>query len=125
MIYTHGGGQTETKAQYIANVTKGPSHYQSMTEREVRLRFFGKTAVLWGLVDVQPATGELYRVRTLEVYTQNNSGTWQMAQKESMSADEIGSSSSWALNRRTIAPAWITSTHRRGFRLFLQTTPQA
>ena len=39
-----------------------------MTEREVRLRFFGKTAVLWGLVDVQPATGELYRVRTLEVY---------------------------------------------------------
>jgi Domain of unknown function (DUF4440) len=84
LIYTHGGGQTETKAQYIANVTKGPSHYQSMTEREVRLRFFGKTAVLWGLVDVQPATGELYRVRTLEVYTQNNSGTWQMAQKESV-----------------------------------------
>ena len=55
-----------------------------MTEREVRLRFFGKTAVLWGLVDVQPATGELYRVRTLEVYAQNNSGTWQMAQKESV-----------------------------------------
>ena len=84
LIYTHGGGQTETKAQYIADVTKGPSHYQSMTEREVRIRFFGKTAVLWGLVDVQPAKGELYRVRTLEVYTQNSSGTWQMAQKESV-----------------------------------------
>jgi hypothetical protein len=84
LVYTHGGGQTESKAQYMANVLKGPSHYQSMTERDVRIRFFGKTAVLWGLVDVQPAKGELYRVRTLEVYTQNNSGTWQMAQKESV-----------------------------------------
>jgi Domain of unknown function (DUF4440) len=84
LVYTHGGGQTESKAQYMANVLKGPSHYQSMTERDVRIRFFGKTAVLWGLVDVQPAKGELYRVRTLEVYTQNNNGTWQMAQKESV-----------------------------------------
>ncbi len=84
LVYTHGGGQTETKPQYIANVTKGPSHYQSMTERDVRIRVYGKTAVLWGLVDVQPAKGELYRVRTLEVYTQNNSGVWQMAQKESV-----------------------------------------
>jgi Domain of unknown function (DUF4440) len=84
MVYTHGGGQAETKAQYIANVTKGPSHYQSMTERDVRIRLYGKTAVLWGLVDVQPAKGELYRVRTLEIYTQNGSGVWQMAQKESV-----------------------------------------
>jgi Domain of unknown function (DUF4440) len=84
LVYTHGGGQTETKAQYIADVTKGPSHYQSMTERDVRIRIYGKTAVLWGVVDVQPAKGELYRVRTLEVYTQNNGGVWQMAQKESV-----------------------------------------
>jgi hypothetical protein len=84
LVYTHGGGQTESKAQYMANVLKGPSHYQSMTERDVRIRFFGKTAVLWGLVDVQPAKGELYRVRTLEVYTQNAGGVWQMAQKESV-----------------------------------------
>jgi hypothetical protein len=85
MIYTHGGGKTESKAQYIASVTKGPSHYQSMTERDVRVRIYGgKTAVLWGLVDVQPAKGELYRVRTLEVYTQNDNGVWQMSQKESV-----------------------------------------
>lgn len=84
LVYTHGGGQTETKAQYIANVLKGPSHYQSMTERDVRIRLYGKLAVLWGLVDVQPAKGELYRVRTLEVYTQNSAGVWQMAQKESV-----------------------------------------
>lgn len=84
MVYTHGGGQTESKAQYIANVTKGPSHYQSMTESDTRIRIYGKTAVLWGFVDVTPAKGETYRVRTMEVYTQNSAGVWQMSQKESV-----------------------------------------
>jgi hypothetical protein len=83
LVYTHGGGQTETKAQYIANVTKGPSHYKAMEPSETRVRVYGKTAVLWGLVDVTPAKGETYRTRTLEVYTQNNNGVWQMSQKES------------------------------------------
>lgn len=84
MVYTHGGGKAESKADYIASVTKGPSHYQAMTESDVRVRFYGpKTAVLWGLVDVTPAKGDIYRVRTLEVYTQNAKGVWQMAQKES------------------------------------------
>ena len=84
LVYTHGGGRAETKAEYIANVLKGPSHYQSMTPSQTRIRIYGKTAVLWGFVDIQPGKGELYRVRTLEVYTQNNEGVWQMAQKESV-----------------------------------------
>ncbi len=84
LVYTHGGGQTETKAQYMANVLKGPSHYQAMEPSETRVRIYGKTAVLWGLVDVTPAKGNTYRTRTLEVYTQNPSGLWQMSQKESV-----------------------------------------
>jgi hypothetical protein len=84
LVYTHGGGQRQTKAEYIADVTTGPSHYQSMTESATTIRLYGKTAVLTGFVDIQPAKGELYRVRTLEVYTQNTSGVWQMAQKESV-----------------------------------------
>ena len=84
LVYTHGGGQTQTKAAYIADVTKGPSHYESMTESDTKIRLYGKTAVLTGFVDVKPPKGELYRVRTLEVYTQNSSGVWQMAQKESV-----------------------------------------
>jgi hypothetical protein len=85
LVYTHGGGRAETKAQYMDNVLKGPSHYQAMKESDVRIRLFGdKTAVLWGLVDVTPAKGDTYRVRTLEVYTLNPSGVWQMSQKESV-----------------------------------------
>src|SRR5512134_999464 len=77
LVYTHGGGRSETKAEYIANVLKGPSHYESMTESDTKVRIYGKTAVLTGFVDVKPAKGELYRVRTLEVYTQNSGGVWQ------------------------------------------------
>jgi ketosteroid isomerase-like protein len=84
LVYTHGGGQAESKAQYIANVLKGPSHYLAMEPSETRVRVYGKTAVLWGLVDVTPAKGQTYRTRTLEVYTQHANGTWQMTQKESV-----------------------------------------
>jgi Domain of unknown function (DUF4440) len=84
LVYTHGGGQTESKAQYIANVMKGAPHYLGMEPSETRVRIYGKTAVLWGLVDVTPAKGATYRTRTLEVYTQNAAGLWQMSQKESM-----------------------------------------
>ena len=83
LVYTHGGGSSETKAEYIANVTRVP-HIQSMTESGTKVRLYGTTAVLTGFVDIQPAKGELYRVRTLEVYTRNSGGQWQMAQKESV-----------------------------------------
>ena len=84
LIYTHGGGQKQTKAEYIASVLSGPSHYKAMEPSDTRVRIYGKTAVLWGLVDVTPGKGETYRTRTLEVYTQNAAGLWQMTQKESV-----------------------------------------
>ena len=84
LVYIHGGGKTESKAEYIADVMTGPPHYESMTESGTRIRFYGKTAVLTGYVDIKPGKGALYRVRTLEVYTQNSAGVWQLAQKESV-----------------------------------------
>jgi hypothetical protein len=84
MVYTHGGGKAESKAEYIASVLTGPPHYRAMVPSETRVRVYGKVAVLWGLVDVTPAKGETYRTRTLEVYTQNANGVWQMTQKESV-----------------------------------------
>ena len=84
LVYTHGGGQKQTKAEYIKSVLSGPSHYKAMEPSDTRVRMYGKTAVLWGLVDVTPGKGETYRTRTLEVYTQNAAGLWQMTQKESV-----------------------------------------
>ena len=53
----------------------------AMEPSETRVRIYGKTAVLWGLVDVTPAKGETYRTRTLEVYTQNATGRGRCRRK--------------------------------------------
>jgi hypothetical protein len=96
LVYAHGGGKTQSKAEYIAEVTKGPSHYESFSESDINIRFYGKTAVLTGFVDVKPTKGEPYRVRTLEVYLERE-GRWQLAQKESV--------------RVTVRNASITGSH--------------
>ena len=80
--YAHAGGQTQNKEQYIAAVTKGPARYESFGFSDVTVRFYGPTAVLTGFVDVKMVNRDLFRVRTLQVYTQKN-GQWQMAAHQS------------------------------------------
>ena len=80
--YAHAGGQTQTKEQYIAAVTKGPSHYESFTFSDLKVKLYGKTAVLTGFVDVKMPGQDSFRVRTLQVYVENN-GQWQMAAHQS------------------------------------------
>ena len=80
--YAHAGGQTQTKEQYIAAVTKGPARYESFTFSDVNVRFYGKAAVLTGFVDVKMVGRDSFRVRTLQVYIENN-GQWQMAAHQS------------------------------------------
>ena len=69
-------------AEYIAAVMTGPSHYESMTFDDVKVRLYGKTAVLTGTVDVKLTNAPVFRVRTLHVYVDNN-GQWQLVAHES------------------------------------------
>ena len=80
--YAHAGGQRQTKEQYIAAVTKGPARYESFTFSDVNVRLYGKAAVLTGFVDVKLIGRDSFRVRTLQVYVENN-GQWQMAAHQS------------------------------------------
>jgi hypothetical protein len=80
--YAHAGGQVQTKEQYIAAVTKGPARYQSFTFSDMKIRFYGNAAVLTAYCDVKMADRDSFRVRTLQVYTENN-GQWQMAAHQS------------------------------------------
>ena len=82
LLYSHANGRTQNKAEYIAAVTKGPGRYESFHDTDTTIRVYGKTAVLTGYVDVKLAQRESYRVRTLEVYVENN-GRWQMAAHQS------------------------------------------
>jgi ketosteroid isomerase-like protein len=83
LTYTHAGGKSETKAEYIARVTTGASHYESFNKTDVTIRVYGDVAVLSGYVDVKTPNRPSYRVRTLEIYKKNN-GQWQFTDKESV-----------------------------------------
>ena len=80
--YAHAGGQQQTKDQYIAAVTNGPSRYESFTFSDLKIKVYGKAAVLTGFVDVKMAGQDVFRVRTLQVYTETD-GKWQMAAHQS------------------------------------------
>jgi ketosteroid isomerase-like protein len=80
--YAHAGGKTQNRDEYIAAVMTGPSHYESFTFSDVKVKVYGKVAVLTGFVDVKMPGQEAFRVRTLQVYTDNN-GQWQMAAHQS------------------------------------------
>jgi ketosteroid isomerase-like protein len=80
--YAHAGGQTQNKDEYIKAVTTGSAHYESFTFSDVKVKIYGKAAVLTGFVDVKMAGQDAFRVRTLQVYTDNN-GQWQMAAHQS------------------------------------------
>jgi len=81
--YAHAGGQLQNKEQYIAAVTKGPARYESFTFSDLKIRLYGpKAAALTAFVDVKMTGQDSFRVRTLQVYVENN-GQWQMAAHQS------------------------------------------
>jgi ketosteroid isomerase-like protein len=82
LTYCHAGGKMQTKSEYIAAVMNGPSHYESMTFTDMKIRLYGKTAILTGSVDVKLTNAPVFSVRTLHVYVENN-GQWQLAAHES------------------------------------------
>lgn len=83
LTYTHAGGKSQTKTEYITAVTTGPSRYESFNKTDTKIRVYGDIAVLSGYVDVKTVGRPSYRVRTLEIYKKNN-GLWQFADKESI-----------------------------------------
>jgi ketosteroid isomerase-like protein len=80
--YAHAGGKTQNRDEYIAAVMAGPSHYESFAFSDVKVKVYGKVAVLTGFVDVKMPGQEAFRVRTLQVYT-NNNDQWQMSAHQS------------------------------------------
>jgi ketosteroid isomerase-like protein len=83
LVYTHAGGKTQNKAEYITSVTTGPSRYESFNQTDTKIRVYGAVAILSGYVDVKTPGRNSYRVRTLEIY-KNNNGQWQFTEKESV-----------------------------------------
>ncbi|MFN7929921.1 MAG: nuclear transport factor 2 family protein [Blastocatellia bacterium] len=45
LTYTHSSAQTDTKAEYIANLKTGKTKYESLVREDVKVRFYGNTAL--------------------------------------------------------------------------------
>jgi hypothetical protein len=82
LIYAHANGRTQTKAAYIAAVTKGPARYESFDFSGVNVRIYDRTAVLTAFTDVRMVGVDVFRVRALHVYVLND-GRWQLAAHQS------------------------------------------
>ena len=77
--YAHASGQKQTKEEYIKAVTNGPAHYESFTLSDLKIKLYGpKSALLTAYCDVKMVGQDSFRVRTMQVYVENN-GQWQMA----------------------------------------------
>lgn len=79
--YTHTGGQTESKAQFLQTLASGSLQYVSIEPDSVELRRYGQTAVVNGRsrMRVRNSAGErAFSIRFLEVYVQE-AGRWQLA----------------------------------------------
>src|SRR5688572_30235286 len=82
LTYAHANGRTQNKAEYIAAIMKGPPRYESFDYSDMKIRLYGKIAVLTAFCDVKMVNVDTFRVRTLHVYVENN-GQWQMAAHQS------------------------------------------
>lgn len=80
LYYLHSNGLVETKADFITSVQSGKITYQEMYPVESRLRRFGKTAIITGLVKVRG----LYKGQSFDIglyYTsvyRKERGRWQL-----------------------------------------------
>jgi hypothetical protein len=81
LSYTHSSGKTQTKDQFIDDVTGGTTVYKSIEFENTNVRQYGSVAVITHsamITTVQTGTTHLYLT---EVWAQEG-GRWQMASRQ-------------------------------------------
>ncbi|MEK7253929.1 MAG: nuclear transport factor 2 family protein [Bacteroidota bacterium] len=86
LTYCHSNGLQETKTEHLKNIETGALVYKSMQPETIRVRRFGKTAMLDGIVQVKGVLKDKefsLRLRYLDVYVKQK-GRWQLAAWQSL-----------------------------------------
>ena len=81
LTYTHTTGKVDTKGSLLEDLLTGRLDYDSIVPADVRVRMYGRTAVVTGTARMQVrATGETRRLsaRFTETYV-DGGGRWQLA----------------------------------------------
>ena len=77
LVYTHSNGNTDGKASYIQSIKDGKSQYDEIKSEEMKVRMYGKTAVINGVCAVKMPTNPNLRLRYTDVYVKRK-GQWQL-----------------------------------------------
>jgi len=84
-IYTHASSQTQSKAEFLADLKSGKRVYKALKNSDLHVMVYGHTVVLTGRTNISAVNdGKDVEVATkfLEVY-QNRDGRWQMVAHQS------------------------------------------
>jgi ketosteroid isomerase-like protein len=86
LIYFHSNGNTDSKASYIQSIKDGKSKYDAINAEEMKVRVYGKTAVITGVCAVKAENnGQTIntRLRYTDVYVKKGK-QWQMVSWQSL-----------------------------------------
>jgi len=77
LVYNHSNGNTDSKITYIQSIKDGKSQYDEIKLEEIKVRIYGKTAVINGVCAIKTPTNSNLRIRYTDVYVKRK-GQWQL-----------------------------------------------
>ena len=80
LTYTHSGGDTETKAQFLETLRSGRIKYEQIEPADIVVRVYGRTAVVTGRSTMHVRSGgqaQAFQIRFIEVDVLRD-GRWLM-----------------------------------------------
>ncbi|WP_028524909.1 nuclear transport factor 2 family protein [Runella limosa] len=86
LYYCHSNGLIDTKASFVQSIKDGKLTYQEMVPEDLKVRVYGKTAVITGMCAAKVlSNGQQLntRFRFTDVYVKNKAG-WQMVSWQSL-----------------------------------------
>ena len=81
LTYIHSAGQHETKADVLKGITSGKTIIERIDFTETAVRFYGKTALVQGRVDLWHSATNIVHMNVLHVWINGPHG-WQMVARQ-------------------------------------------
>ena len=81
LVYTHSGGQLESKADVIRSITSGKSIIEKLEFTDSTVRVYGNTAFFKGRVDLYHSATSIVPMNVLHVWLKTADG-WKLVQRQ-------------------------------------------
>jgi ketosteroid isomerase-like protein len=81
LTYIHSAGQHETKADVLKGITSGKTIIERIDFTDTTVRFYGKTALVQGRVDLYHSATNIVHMNVLHVWVKGPQG-WQLVARQ-------------------------------------------